>query len=140
MTSKRPVISEEIGERLKNVRHHFKMTMDEIGRETKTSRSYLSDFEKGYRLPTTKYLKYLYHKHNVNLNYIFGGIEPMFRASSNETLPTFGPFQQKVEEMLTFLSEMPHALYGVLAYVTEYRLNNKDLIEKQKEGKETPEK
>lgn len=106
------------------------MTMDEIGRATHTSRSYLSDFEKGYRLPTTKYLRYLYEQLNVNLNYVFGGKDPMFRQTTLENVPSFGPFQESVEDMPAFMAEMPHALYGVLAYITEYKLNNKDLIQK----------
>jgi transcriptional regulator with XRE-family HTH domain len=126
----REQISREIGIQLKNIRSHFKMTMDEIGKDTGTSRSYLSDFERGFRLPTTKYLRYLHNKLNVNLNYVFKGEGWMFRPTPEERPPDFGQLQDQVTDLLNFIEEMPHALYAVLGFITEYKLMNKELIDR----------
>lgn len=131
----REVISKEIGIKLKSIRSHFEMTMDKIGKGTGTSRSYLSDFERGFRLPTTKYLRYLHDEFNVNLNYIFHGEEWMFRPTKEEKPPDFGGLQNKVTDMLNFIEDMPHALYAVLGYVAEYKLMNKELIERHEAEK-----
>jgi len=126
----REVKSREVGIQLKNIRAHFRMTMDQIGKATGTSRSYLSDFERGFRMPTTKYLRFLHDELNVNLNYIFNGEGWMFRPTPEERAPDFGQLQDQVGEMLGFIRDMPHALYAVLGFVAEYKLMNKELIER----------
>jgi transcriptional regulator with XRE-family HTH domain len=130
MMCAREQVSREIGIQLKNIRSHLKMTMDEIGKQTGTSRSYLSDFERGYRLPTSKFLKYLHDDLNVNLNYIFKGEGRMFRPTQEEGFPDFGELHGQVMEMLKFMAEMPHAVYAVLGFMTEYKIMNKELIDR----------
>jgi transcriptional regulator with XRE-family HTH domain len=63
---------EETGRQLRSIREDLRMTLDAVSKELGISRSYISDFERGFRLPTSKYLKYLHDSHQVNLNYVFG--------------------------------------------------------------------
>jgi transcriptional regulator with XRE-family HTH domain len=93
------------------------------------SPSYLSDFERGFKLPTSKYLKYLHKNHNIDLNYIFGTEGPMLRPKAEKDVkPDFGKYAEEIEELLYYLSRLPHAMYAVLGFFTEYKLKNKHLI------------
>ncbi len=130
MVYRNEILFKEIGERLRVVRLELKGTMDIFSKESGISRSYLSDFEKGYRMPTSKYLRYLYDRHNVNLNYIFGGVGWIF-MNQDKTV-NFGELQPVVNEMLVFLSEMPPALFSILEHVSEYKMKNKELIDKHR--------
>lgn len=118
----------DIGLQLKAVRERLKMTLDAMSKETRISRSYISDFERGLKLPTAKYLKYLHDKHNVSLNYIFCSDGDMFRPDDDILLPDFGKFREEIKELLAYLARIPHALYTVLGFFTEYKIKNKELI------------
>jgi transcriptional regulator with XRE-family HTH domain len=129
----------DMGGRLKAIRKEQELTLDEIGRDVVMSRSYLSDFERGFRLPTVKYLKYLHDLHNVNLNYVFGSDSRKYRPVQDEATPDFGRFREEVDDLLRFMAEIPHALYSVLGFFTEYKLMNKKLIEQHRAEKQSQE-
>ncbi|HLP44643.1 MAG TPA: helix-turn-helix transcriptional regulator [Candidatus Kapabacteria bacterium] len=126
----------EIGLHLRMIRDEIHLTMEIISQETGISRSYLSDFERGVKLPTSKYLKYLFARHNVNLNFVFSGEGNKFRPTAEETTPNFGKFQDEVDKLLHFMADMPHTLYAVLGFFTEYKMINKNLIEQHFAEKE----
>lgn len=126
----------EIGLHLRMIRDEIHLTMEVISQETGISRSYLSDFERGVKLPTSKYLKYLFVRHNVNLNFVFSGEGNKFRPTAEETTPNFGKFQDEVDKLLHFMADMPHTLYAVLGFFTEYKMINKNLIEQHFAEKE----
>jgi transcriptional regulator with XRE-family HTH domain len=130
----------DMGGRLKTIRKELELTLDEIGRDVVMSRSYLSDFERGFRLPTVKYLKYLHDRHNVNLNYVFGSDSRKYRPVQEESTPDFGRFREEVDDLLRFMAEIPHALYSVLGFFTEYKLMNKKLIEQHRAEKQSQER
>lgn len=132
----REAIFKEIGMNLRMIRDQIDLTMEVISKETGISRSYLSDFERGVKLPTSKYLKYLFTKHNVNLNFVFSGEGNKFRPTAEESIPNFGKFQDEVEKLLHFMADMPHALYAVLGFFTEYKMINSKLIEQHFSEKE----
>ena len=127
----------DMGNRLRAIRTELQLTSVLASKESGLSRSYISDFEKGFRRPTAKYMQYLHDHHNVNLNYIFSGKTWMFQSPEKKMPPDFGELQLKVDKMLQFLSEIPHALYSTLAYVDEYKIKNKDLIEMHQNQKKT---
>ena len=135
MVNRKDALYKNTGLQLKAIREELRMTLDAISQETGISRSYLSDFERGFRLPTSKYLNYLHHRHQVNLNFIFGTEGRKFRPGTDEALD-FGKFQEEVDKMLVFMAEMPHALYAVLGFFTEYKLMNKELIDRHRAEKE----
>ncbi|NIM15404.1 MAG: helix-turn-helix domain-containing protein [Candidatus Aminicenantes bacterium] len=117
-----------LGQRIKAIREHLKMTLADVSEETGISRSYISDFERGFKLPTAKYLKYLHNNHNINLNYIFCSDEEMYRKEKEEKYD-FGKFNEEIEELLFYLSKIPPAIYAVLGFFTEYKLKNKEIID-----------
>lgn len=135
MAGTREAIFQEYGRRLKAIRDEIRMTTENVSKETGISRSYISDFERGYRLPTSKYLRYLHDQHNINLNYIFCGDNRKRRPTDDEAAPDFGTLQEEVDKLLEFMAEMPHALYAVLGFVTEYKIVNRELIEKHRKEK-----
>lgn len=119
----------EIGKKLKSIRERFNWTLSTLSKAAGISPSYLSDFERGFKLPTSKYLKYLHENLNINLNYIFGTEDPMFRLKAEKHVkPDFGKYDEEIEELLYYLSRLPHALYSVLGYFTEYKIQHKQLI------------
>lgn len=139
MVNRTVMLYKEHGVRLRTLRQELRLTMDVVSKETGISRSYLSDFERGFRMPTTKYLAYLHDHHKVNLNYVFGGEGRMFRAGSAK-IPDFGMMQGEVDNLLRLMGDVPTALFAVLGFGAEYQLKNKELIEKirtEKQGKPT---
>jgi transcriptional regulator with XRE-family HTH domain len=119
----------DIGLQLRAVRERLRMTLDDIKEQTGISRSYVSDFERGVRLPTSKYLRYLHDRHDINLNFVFCSEGRMLRMSEEEKgRLDFGKYQEEVNEMLGLISKMPHALYAVLGFFMEYKINNEKLI------------
>lgn len=124
----------DTGLQLRNIREDLRMTLDAVSKETGISRSYISDFERGFRLPTSKYLRYLHDNHQVNLNYVFGSEGRKFRTAKDKP-PDFGKMQDDVDELLRFMAEVPHALYSILGYFTEYKLMNKEVIQRYRAEK-----
>jgi transcriptional regulator with XRE-family HTH domain len=120
----------EMGLQLKVIREHLKMTLDEISADTGISRSYISDFERGFKLPTGKFLKYLHNRHRVNLNFIYCSEGRMLRPAGEDEALDFGKFQEDVDELLHLMARIPHAIYAILGFFTEYKLENKHIIEK----------
>lgn len=123
----------ETGKRLREIRHQLKLPMDALGNETGMSRSYISDFERGVKRPTSKYLIHLHDKYRVNLNYIFGSDGRMFRREAGEEV-NFGKFQDEVDEMLYMMNKVHSVLYSVLGYYSRFKIKNKDLIREELES------
>jgi transcriptional regulator with XRE-family HTH domain len=124
---------------LKAIRDDLRMTLDAVSKETGMSRSYISDFERGFRLPTSKYMRYLHDRHLVNLNYIFGSEGRKFRTEARKA-PDFGKMQEDVDELLALMGEVPHALYAVLGFFNEYKLMNKEVIQRHRSEKAAEDK
>ena len=119
----------DTGLQLRAIRDELRMTLEAVSKETGLSRSYISDFERGFRLPTSKYMRYLHDRHKVNLNFIFGGEERKFRTETSKA-PNFGRMQEDVDELLGHMSEIPHTLFAVLGFFTEYKVMNKEVIQR----------
>lgn len=45
-------------------------------------------------------------------------------------------YLSEIDELLVFLSSVPHALYAFLAFRAEYKINNKQLIKQYLQDKE----
>ena len=90
----------EIGIQLKSIRERLNWTLNVMSKATGISPSYLSDFERGFKLPTSKYLKYLHDTHNINLNYVFCTDGRMFRPEEEEGVkPDFGKFAEEIDDI-----------------------------------------
>lgn len=120
----------KIGLRAKAVREHLRMTLDEMSRDAGISRGYVSDFERGVKLPTGKYLRHLHDKHGVNLNFLYNSEGRMFRPSKEEEIVEFGKYQEDIDELLKYLAKIPHALYSVMGFFAEYKLENAKIVAK----------
>lgn len=120
----------KMGLQIKAVREHLHMTLDQMSKETGISRGYISDFERGVKLPTGKYLKHLHDVHRVNLNFLFTSEGRMFRPSIEDEIMDFGKYQDEIDELLKYLSKIPHALYSVLGFFAEYKIENAKIIAK----------
>jgi transcriptional regulator with XRE-family HTH domain len=121
----------EIGSKLRAIREHLDKTLDVMSHEVVMSRSYISEFERGLKLPTAKYLKFLHDKYRINLNFIFCSDEEMLRPREEEKeVPLdFGIQQEYVEEMMKAMADMPHALFFMLGHFQKYKMENKQLLE-----------
>lgn len=126
-----------IGLRLRNIRVWLNWTLDAVSKATGISRSYISDFERGFKLPTMKYLTYLHDTHNVSLNYILGSDEQMLRpVQENNAKPDFGKYADDVEELIFFIANVPHAMFAILGFFAQYKVEHKPFLKKYFEEKE----
>ncbi len=119
-----------IGIKLREIRDKLRLKADDVNRELGISRSYVSEFERGIKLPTIKYVKYLHDKYNVNINYIFCSDSEMFRPDEDRGERwDFGKMGDAVEEMLDYMSSNPQLLFAMLLKFTEYKMENKKFLE-----------
>jgi transcriptional regulator with XRE-family HTH domain len=122
---------ENYGHQCRAIRQRLRLTLEDLHKEIGISASYISDFERGLKLPTAKYLRHLHDKHGVNLNFIFCGEGRMFRLSERESeIKDFGKFQEEVDEMLEYMSRVPHSLYQMLVHFSEYKVENEAFLSK----------
>ncbi|UCH96220.1 MAG: helix-turn-helix transcriptional regulator [Candidatus Aminicenantes bacterium] len=119
----------DIGIHTKAAREALGKTIQGMSDATGISRGYISDFERGVKLPTARYIKYLYDKCNINVNYIFSGEGLIFRPVKGKALPLdFGSHQGEVEELVWFMYKVPHALLYQLQAHLEYKLKYKQML------------
>jgi transcriptional regulator with XRE-family HTH domain len=119
----------EIGSRLKAIRKHIGVAIEGFSKDSGISRSYISDFERGARLPTSKYLYYLLRRFNVNLNYIFCTEDWKFLPETADPPPDFGNYRENVDEMLYAMVRLPHVLFLMLGRFESLKLEDKALME-----------
>lgn len=118
-----------IGQQVKNIRERLNWTLDAMSKATGISRSYISEFERGFKRPTMKYLTYLHDNHNVSLHYILGSDGRMFRPKEEDGVkPDFGRYAEDIDELLYYMSRIPHSMYAVLGFFAEYKLEHRQLI------------
>lgn len=63
------------------------------------------------------------------LKFIFGGKSRKFRTETQKT-PNFGRMREDVDELLDHMVEIPHTLFAVLGFFTEYKVMNKEVIQR----------
>jgi transcriptional regulator with XRE-family HTH domain len=121
---------EDIGKRLKTVRERLGFTLEQMNRETGISKSYISDFERGKKIPASKYLFQLCETFNANLNYVFKGKGDMFISADSGKIPqyNFGKYQEEIDDLLFHITNIPNALFAVLQFFSEYKENMDDFI------------
>ena len=83
------------GKRLKNIRQSLKLTQDELGAKLGISKQFYSNIETDRTLLNNEKLVLLFKDYNVNLNYLLGGILPMFNDNKKED-----DFELKVKNVL----------------------------------------
>jgi transcriptional regulator with XRE-family HTH domain len=120
----------EIGLQMRAIREQLEMTLDEMSKATGISRSYISEFERGIKMPTSKYLRYLHDNNNINIHYVFGSEPDMFRKKPGDSPkpPEFGKYKEDVDEMNIYMAKMPPVLFAMLGFFSEYKMKNRQLI------------
>jgi transcriptional regulator with XRE-family HTH domain len=135
---KKEVKYKEIGLPLRAIRERLKLTLDSLRKEVGISAGYISDFERGIKLPTPKYLRHLHDKYKVSLDYVFGSSSRMFQPGQEERERLeFGKYQEEVDDMLEHMSKIPHALFSMLVHFSHYKVENEEFIDKCLSRKET---
>ncbi len=117
----------DIGTRLRSIRKTLDLTLDAIYQETNISKSYVSEFENGFRLPTAKYLKFLGDSYKVSMDFVFYGLgEPFLGEQSPgpEDLD-FGKHDEDVMDMLFHMANVPTVMFDILGYFSEIKVERK---------------
>lgn len=119
-----------IGQRLRKVRDLLGLTLELMRLETGISKSYISDFERGKKTPSSKYLFHLSHKFNVSLDYVFKGKgDPIVSADSGMISQyRFGRYEPEVVDLLDHINSIPSVLFAVMEFFTEYKENKSEFI------------
>lgn len=125
-----PLKLKKIGARLRGLRDELSITLEKMNKLTGISRSYISDFERGKKLPSAKYLFFLIEKFSADINYIFTGQGEMFiRAKDEQKEPyDFGKYEEEIEDLLYHITRIPNALYSVLGHFSDYKVNKEKFI------------
>jgi transcriptional regulator with XRE-family HTH domain len=86
----------DIGIRLRCLRDTLNITLEKMKELTGISRSYISDFERGRKLPSARYLFYLIDDFGADINYILTGRGEMFLRSKEgaENRYDFGKYEE----------------------------------------------
>ena len=71
------------GKRLKNIRQALNLTQAEFGARLNISKQFYSNIETDRTLLNNEKLVLLFKDYNVNLNYLLGGILPMFNDKNS---------------------------------------------------------
>jgi hypothetical protein len=77
---------------------------------------------------------HIFSMNQVNLNYVFSSEGWKFRTAKDKP-PDFGKMQDDVYDMLRLMAEAPHALYAVLGYFKEFKLMNKEVMQRHRAEK-----
>ena len=84
------------GKRLKNIRNALELTQEQLGAALGISKQFYSNIETDRTLLNNEKLVLLLKDYNVNMNYLLGGILPMFNDKSD----SLDDFEQKVKKVL----------------------------------------
>ncbi len=84
------------GKRLKNIRNALELTQEQLGAVLGISKQFYSNIETDRTLLNNEKLVLLLKDYNVNMNYLLGGILPMFNDKSD----SLDDFEQKVKKVL----------------------------------------
>lgn len=121
-----------IDERVKAVREALKYTLKTMQEKTGISTSYISDFERGKKFPSSKYIKKLVNTFGVSSDYLFTGKGDMFLKDRTywKEMYDFGKFNDDVHEMLFYMKKVPNTMFAVLEFFTDYKVKKEEFLEK----------
>jgi transcriptional regulator with XRE-family HTH domain len=122
---------QDMGLRLRGLRVALNITLEKMNDLTGISKSYISDFERGRKLPSSKYLFFLIEKFAIDINYIYTGRGEMFLHSREEkNTYDFGKFDVEINDLLYHIIRVPNALFSVLGFFSDYKINKENFIKK----------
>lgn len=126
------VLMKAIGGRLREIRELLGHTLKVMQKMTGASLSYISDFERGNKFPSSKYLKELAIRFKVSIDYIFTGRGEMFIPEEEDKKQEmdFGRYGEDIDELLFYMKHVPNALFAVLHFFSDYKVEHEDFLKK----------
>ncbi|MDD1648739.1 MAG: helix-turn-helix domain-containing protein [Methanomicrobiales archaeon] len=120
----------EIGRRLREVRDTLKISLEDMKKLSRVSRGYISEFERGKRLPASRYLYFLIKTYGIDINYIYTGKGQLFTQpdGKGKNIYDFGKYEEEIEDLLYHITHIPNALYAVLGHFADYKVEKEKLI------------
>ncbi len=120
----------EIGKRLRTAREHMGFTLDKAGEATGVSPGYISDFERGKKMPSSRYLLQLAVKYHVRLDFIFTGEGNLLHPENREIISpeSFGRYSEEVYDLLRHMLKVPAVFYAVLHFFSIYKVEKEAFI------------
>ncbi|MCP5053055.1 MAG: helix-turn-helix domain-containing protein [bacterium] len=125
-------LASEIGMRLREIRELLGRTLKEMQQLTGVSLSYISDFERGKKMPSSKYLKALALEFDISLDYVVKGYGHMSMSENIEQseIADFGKYSEDVVDLLTHMKKVPSTLFAMLSYFNTYKMEQQAFLEK----------
>jgi hypothetical protein len=120
MSVRRKAKFKGIGIQLKRIHKAMGITLQDISQQSKVPVKDITAFEKGTKLPTGDYLRFLSIYHNVNLNFIYYNEKHMYRPKQEFTAVNFGIYNEEVSSLLQFMERHPQVLFAMLAFYYKY--------------------
>ncbi len=120
----------DMGRRLKEIREILGFTLTQISTVAGTSVSYISDFERGKKIPTSRYLLSLAGKYRASITYIYLGKGEIFLPEKDEDLVDFGNYTDDIKAMLQLMKRIPSFMFFMLQQFSNYKIEQRQLIKK----------
>jgi len=122
-----------IGNRIKDIRKHLRITQKEMAAQLKMSACYLSEIESGKGNPGHTFFYKLSNRYHVNLNYLFHGDGEMFtrkkfnkKIGENEHLGEI----ETIEELYWYLENSTLLRSQLIGFAAKFIYENEEIIRK----------
>ena len=122
-----------IGNRIKDIRKHLRITQKEMAAKLKMSACYLSEIEGGKGNPGHTFFYKLTTRYHVNLNYLFHGDGEMFtrkkfkkKIGKNENLGEI----ETIDELYWYLENSTLLRSQLIGFAAKFIYENEEIIRK----------
>jgi transcriptional regulator with XRE-family HTH domain len=122
----------EMGIKMKKIRKALGYTQDQMVSHFNIGRANYSRIEKGEIFPRPSLLNTLKLEFNVSLDWLVSNIGEMFQQTQKETKSSleFGEYTEEVRDLLFHMEKVPMLKHAVLSFFIEYKVKNKEHVEK----------
>jgi transcriptional regulator with XRE-family HTH domain len=117
MATKRIQKCTGIGAQLLRIRRTLELVPEDISRKTRIPVSTLLEYERGLKMPSGKYLRFLSVNYNVNMNFIFYRDQQMFRHRNESGPADFGKYDKDINRILWLMWRYPKKIPGILSFI-----------------------
>jgi len=135
----------EFGKRVRTVRNKLGLSQKNFAHRSGVVASYLSNIENGKGNPTYDFFLRLYQEFDVNMNYLIGGIGPLFQKEKGEIpsllhlVKTQLPQPSNLnstEHLVWFMGHSPMFKNSILGYAARLYYETKDQVKSEIEQTE----
>ena len=133
----------ELGRRLKAIREELGLKQKEFAAGLGITPSYLSEIEKDKKKPGYRFLKCLYEKYNVSLNWLIAEDGEMFCGGGDGDKEgighlDFGDQTERLYEMLGYMARSPFFLSYMMAQFMQAYYEFESTIQKDMDKNKPP--